>query len=156
ILPMLALSVAPALGQSLPGADATTLPLEQWLRDGEIEQIRWNFDLDRPGLRMDQRFEVAYSARVRVRDLEPGGSGRDLIQWNWVRGVDGQWLAFSGPIRHRVAQDLAGNAEIAFRMQLFLVPGEYALWSLLYDESSHRRSLVQERIRVDTPDDDLF
>ena len=62
---------SPSLGASNePRLDLRSIPISDWLREGEKTEIPWRLHVTEPTLRMDQRVEVSFTARVRARDLK--------------------------------------------------------------------------------------
>jgi hypothetical protein len=131
-------------------------PIERWLAEGEVEQIRWDLDIDDPLLRMDQRIEVFYTGRVRIQDLQPIDADRELQVWNWIHDDDDTLVAESGPIRYAVGQGFPDGAEVEFYFNFYIAPGRYTIRVLLHDEVSGRHNLRRESLNVNAPGNDPF
>jgi hypothetical protein len=70
-------SLTAASAQERPGLDLRSIPISDWLNAGEHADIPWYFSVRPPFLRIDQRVEVAYIARISERistDPAPGTS----------------------------------------------------------------------------------
>jgi hypothetical protein len=142
-----------AAATSLPrqndsGLDLRQLPIADWLNAGEITEIPWKVHVSDAWLRMDQRVEVAYSATIGAKDLNRTGSSHELFLMSRVSSSDGEWLNTADVSRHTIEKELPGKTEIQFRKRVFVQPGDYLLWVLLYDRQSNRHNLVKRRIRV--------
>src|SRR5260370_35929529 len=59
--------------------DLQTIPLAEWLAANDTAQIPWKVEVGKPELRIDQRYEIAYSAGIQSKDLDLAGGEKELI-----------------------------------------------------------------------------
>src|ERR1700733_15848125 len=57
--------------------DLQTIPLEEWLAAGDAAQIPWKVEFGKPELRIDQRYEIAYSGGVQSKDVDWSGDDEE-------------------------------------------------------------------------------
>jgi len=85
----------PCLGQAMRpnfAFDIREIPLEQWLLNKEIVQIPWKVRIGQPQMRFDQRYELAYSGRIRGKDLGWSGGRQELKYVSGISSPDGTWV----------------------------------------------------------------
>lgn len=134
--------------------DLRSIPIAQWLNGNETAEIPWDIDVGNPGLRMDQRLEVAYSARIAAKQLNRSGNVHDLFLINRVSSIDGEWLNEPTVLRKSIEETLPGNTRLEFNMRMLVQPGNYLLWLVLYDRTTGKHNLARRRIRVPEIDND--
>lgn len=147
---LLAAEAAP--GSQEPGqapSDPASLPLEEWLQAGPIEEIPWKLRISKPYLRTDQRLAVRFRARVQAKDLIPNQSGHDLFWLVRVQDPAGHWLNSNEPGRTTLEYPLTDNHVLDFRVTAVFRPGEYRAVVLLYDRVADKRSLEIQDIEVE-------
>src|SRR5207244_11755070 len=59
--------------------DLKSIPISDWLNAGESAEIPWDFRVGDPYLRVDQRLEVSYVARINAKDLNRTGKTHELF-----------------------------------------------------------------------------
>lgn len=134
--------------------DLRSIPIAQWLNAADTAEIPWNIEVGNPGLRMDQRLEIAYSAYIGAKQLNRSGKSHDLFLVTRVSSVDGEWLNEPAILRQSVEQELPGNTRVQFNMRAFVQPGNYLLWLVLYDRKTGKHNVARRRVRVLEIDDD--
>jgi hypothetical protein len=134
--------------------DLRSIPIAQWLNASDMADIPWNIDVTTPGLRMDQRLEVAYSVRIGAKALNRSGEVHDLFLITRISSLEGEWLNEPAILRQSVEEELPGNASVQFGMRAFVQPGNYLLWMVLYDRATGKHNVARRRIRVGEIDDD--
>jgi hypothetical protein len=145
------LLLAPALaGQSPSGEDAGPLPVRDWIREGEQKDFDWNLTIPRPDLRMDQRFEIALSARVEAGKLREADRDHELTFMTVVTDRDRAWLGASEPEHKTLDRDLDEESAVEFESYVSLVPGRYIIWVVLYDATTGQRNIGRRETEVDT------
>ena len=128
--------------------DLHSIPISDWLNAGEHSDIRWNFILREPYLRIDQRLEVAYSVRISGRELSRSGSQHELFLVNRVSTPDGEWLDEAHIVRHTLENELPKDVQAEFLMRVVVQPGDYMLWTVLYDRKTGKHNVAKRRLRV--------
>src|SRR5881409_527607 len=100
---------ATCIAQDNSQLDLKSIPVAEWLNAGETTQIPWTLIVGNPYLRMDQRIEVGYFARIRAKDLNRTGSDHDLFLLSRISTPDGEWLNAPGVMQTRIEQELPKN-----------------------------------------------
>ena len=130
------------------GLDLRSIPIAQWLNAGETTEVPWNLQVGDAALRMDQRLEVLYSARIRAKDLNRAGATHELFLVSRMSSPDGEWLNAPMISRQAIEKQLPGNAQVRFDARAFVQPGEYVLWLVLYDRDTGKHNVAKRRIRI--------
>lgn len=125
------------------------LPLADWILEGERDDFDWDVDLDRPTLRMDQRFEIALTARVENGDLPETEADHHLTFATVVTDRDGTWLGASEPESKLLDRDLNEESAVEFESYVSLIPGKYIMWVILHDETTGGRNVERRETEVD-------
>src|SRR5262245_43361085 len=145
----LLLSLTPlARAEDPPPLDLHSIPISEWLNAGEHSEIPWNFTVREPYLRIDQRLEVLYVARISGKELNRAGKNHELFLVSRMSSPDGEWLNEANVIRHTVESSLPNNVHAEFQMHVVVQPGDYTLWAVLYDRKTGKHSVAKRRIRV--------
>jgi len=147
--------VAQAMRQDA-SLDLQTIPLAEWLAAGDTAQIPWKVEFGKPELRIDQRYEIAYSGGVQNKDVDWSGDEEELTYASGISSPDGQWLIPPRAARQVVSKLQSPESRIFFGDCIFVKPGDYVLWMALYDSHSGRHSIARHRIRAtEFPDEPL-
>ena len=128
--------------------DLRSIPISDWLNAGEHSEIPWDFRVREPYLRIDQRLEVSYTARISAKELNRSGENHELFLVNRVSTPEGEWLAEPHIVRHTIEDRLPDNVQAEFLMRLVVQPGDYILWAVLYDRQTGKHSVARRRVRV--------
>jgi hypothetical protein len=128
--------------------DLHSIPISDWLNSGDQSEIPWTFNVRDPYLRIDQRLEVPYVARISGKELNRSGKNHELFLVSRVSSPDGEWLNEANVVRHTVEDQLPNNVQAEFRMRVVVQPGEYLLWSVLYDRKTGKHNVAKRRIKV--------
>jgi hypothetical protein len=132
-------------------ADVSELPLADWVTAGNIEEIPWRVQVQDPHLRLDQRYELSFAARIDAKELRwSAEEPHDLIYVSGIRkGSD--WVIPPKAIRH-VFDPLPKGDYRELRVIasdcVFLQPGEYMVWLAIFDPETKKRSVVERRVRA--------
>ena len=127
--------------------DLKSIPVADWLDEGEHAQIPWDLRVNEPYLRVDQRMEVSYAVSFRGKELNKIGHTHELFFISRVSTPDGEWLeepSVSRPVENQVSD----HNQTQFYLRVCLNPGEYLLWVVLYHRETGRHNLAKRRIRV--------
>ena len=138
----------PVIAQEYPPLDLHSIPISDWLNVGEHSEIPWTFSVREPYLRVDQRLEVPYIARVSGKDLNRSGDNHELFLVNRISSLEGEWLNEPNIVRHTVEAKVPNNVRAEFQMHVVVQPGEYTLWAVLYDRKTGKHSVAKRRLRV--------
>jgi hypothetical protein len=142
-------SCAPfAAAQDHQPLDLRSIPISDWLNAGDHEDISWDFRVSDPYLRVDQRLEVSYSARISAKNLNKTGNTHELFLISRISSPDGEWLNEPSIVRHTLEQDLPKNVQAQFVMRVVVQPGDYLLWVALYDRKTGKHNVARHRMRV--------
>jgi hypothetical protein len=128
--------------------DLHSIPISDWLNAGDHSDIPWTFTVREPYLRIDQRLEVPYVARISAKELNRAGKNHELFLVSRVSSPDGEWLNEANIIRHTVEDQLPNNVQAEFQMRVVVQPGEYMLWVVLYDRKTAKHNVAKRRIKV--------
>src|SRR5262249_15472320 len=105
--------------------DLHSIPISDWLSAGEHADMPWTFSIREPYLRIDQRLEVSYSARISGKDLNRAGKEHELFLINRISTPDNEWLNEPHVVRHTLDNDLPKNVQAEFLMRVVVQPGDY-------------------------------
>lgn len=131
-----------------PPLDLRSIPISDWLNAGDHSDIPWNLRVRDPYLRIDQRMEVSYSARIAAKDLNRSGKSHELFLVSRISSPDGEWLNEPRIVRHTLEEDLPKHVEAEFLMRVVVQPGDYMLWVVLYDRKTGKHNVTKQRLRV--------
>src|SRR6266542_1720513 len=75
LAPSFCLLMVSAFGgaQEYPALDLGSIPISNWLDGGEHADVPWDFGVRDANLRIDQRLEISYLARIDAKDLNRTG-----------------------------------------------------------------------------------
>jgi len=128
--------------------DLHSIPISDWLNSGDHSEIPWTFNVREAYLRVDQRLEVPYLARISGKELNRSGKNHELFLVSRVSSLDGEWLNEANVVRHTVEDQVPNNVQAEFRMRLVVQPGDYLLWAVLYDRKTDKHNVAKRRIKV--------
>lgn len=131
-----------------PPLDLRSIPISDWLNAGEHTELPWTFTVRQPSLRIDQRIEISYAARISGKDLNRSGKSHELFLVNRLSTPDGEWLNEPRIVRHTLEDQLPNNVQAEFTIRVVAQPGEYTLWAVLYDRKTGKHNLAKRRIHV--------
>ena len=134
--------------QDHPPLDLRSIPISDWLNAGEHSDIPWDFRVRDPYLRVDQRLEISYIARIAAKDLNRTGKNHELFLVNRISTPDGEWLNEPNILRHTVEDELPKNVQAEFLMRVVVQPGDYILWAVLYDRRTGKYNVAKRHMRV--------
>jgi hypothetical protein len=127
--------------------DLKSIPIADWLDQGEHAEIPWEFRISEPYLRVDQRMEVSYTVSFRGRELNKIGNTHELFFISRVSTPDGEWLE-EPSVSRPVDQQVPTRNQTEFSLRVCLSPGEYLLWVVLYHRETGKHNLAKRRIKV--------
>jgi hypothetical protein len=139
-----------------PSVDLQTIPLSEWLANGEATQISLKVQIEKPELRMDQRYEIAYYGSIETKDLPWPGDSEELIYVSGISTPDGEWVIPPKIGRQVFESKSASEPQVLFGDCLFVRPGDYSITVVVYDTHSGKHSLAKKRIRPSDFSDELL
>jgi hypothetical protein len=131
-----------------PPLDLHSIPISAWLNGGDHTDISWVFRVNDPYLRIDQRLEVLYSATVDAKALNKTGKQHELFLISRVSTPDGEWLNEAGILHKSIDQELPNNLQTQFSMRMVVQPGDYMLWTVLYDRKTGKHNVTRHHVKV--------
>jgi hypothetical protein len=139
-----------------PEFSLESIPLQQWLSTKDTAEIPWKIEVKDPALRMDQRLEVAYTARIQAKHLNNLGAPRELLFIMGVNSPDGERMVLPKVVRQTIKGNLPDNVELWFSDWVFTRPGDYFLWFVLYDRETGKHNAAKRHVQVSRLEDDAF
>lgn len=128
--------------------DLHSIPISTWLNNGNHTEIPWDFRVDEPYLRIDQRLEVFYSARIDSKALIKTGKEHELFLISRVSTPDGEWLNQTSVLQKDLEPESTPNLRPEFFMRMVVQPGDYMLWAVLYDRTTGRHNVTKHHFKV--------
>ena len=146
---------ASSLGASLD-QPAPTLPIDEWLSQGEVKQFQCDVHIDQPILTFQQRHRVFVKAKFPAPSLQRESIRRDLHFFVKVADENGKWLSGQTYNHFRVEKQFDKRMEIELEAGLYLQPGRYTIAVIVYDSVLREHNVVFRHITVDAPKHDPF
>src|SRR5262245_4348232 len=137
-----------ARAEDAPPLDLRSIPISNWLNAGNHAEIPWDIRVRSPYLRIDQRMEVSYSARISAKELNRSGDEHELFLVSRISSPEGEWLNEPRIVRHMISAELANHLDLQFLMRVVVQPGDYLLWITLYDRRTGKHNVAKRRLRV--------
>jgi hypothetical protein len=110
-----------------------SLPIEQWLSDGERKTFKWKLNVSHPELTFQQRYRVWVTASVDTESLQARSVQRELHFVLKVADQDGKWFDGETSNTFEVKKQFTVAEDIQFEAGLYLRPGAYKVAVVLYD-----------------------
>ena len=136
--------------------DLQSIPLVEWLSAKDAAQIPWKIEVKSPDVRMDQRLEIAYMARIPAKQLNKLANVHELFFIIGVNGADGKWLVEPKVVHQAVKSELPNDIELWFSDWIFTQPGNYVLWFVLYDRETEKHNVAKRPVKVSQLNNDPF
>ena len=127
--------------------DASSVPLEDWLKEREARQIPMEITVREPELRMDQQLAASYIGKIHLKGHKTEGD-RKVVFFVGVDSTDGKRLTETSVHAVNVPPDFGGDVDIAVLGCVYFQPGSYSLWIAAYDESTMRHSVRRQHVRI--------
>lgn len=145
---VLLIFVGVACAEDIAPLDLRSIPISDWLNAGEHSEVPWAFNIRPPYLRIDQRLEIAYTARISGKDLNRSGKNHEIFLISRISSPDGEWLSEPHVVRHTVEGQLPNNVRAEFYTRVVVLPGEYVFWAVWYDRATGKHNVAKRRVRV--------
>jgi len=128
--------------------DLKSIPISDWINAGEHAEISWNLQVSDPYLRVDQRLEISYLARINARDLNRIGNTHELFFISRISSADGEWLDQPHIVHRELEKELPRGTQLDLFTRVCVQPGDYLLWLILYDRQTGKHNVAKRRLRV--------
>ena len=122
-----------ASAQTHSGNERISLPIDEWLAQGEHKTFAWKVHVSHPSLTFQQRYRVWVTAAVDTDSLQSRSVQRDLHFVLKVADQDGKWLQGDTYNRFPINNKFDQPEDITFEAGLYLQPGSYTVAVLIYD-----------------------
>ena len=130
------------------GLDLHSIPIIAWLNNGNHTEIPWDFRVDAPYLRIDQRMEVVYSARIDSKALIKTGKEHELFLISLVSTPDGEWLNEPNILQKDLEAESAPSVRPEFLVRVVVQPGDYVFCAVLYDRKTGKHNVTKHHVKV--------
>jgi hypothetical protein len=137
-----------AAAEDFAPLDLRSISISDWLNAGEHAEIPWRVSVRSPSLRVDQRLEVLYTARISAKDLNRSGQDHELFLVSRISTPDDEWLNEPYILRHAVEGELPKDVHAEFVVRIAVQPGDYVLWTVLYDRKTGKHNVAKRRVHV--------
>jgi hypothetical protein len=127
--------------------DASSVPLEDWLKEREARQIPMEMKVREPELRMDQQTAVFYEAKIELKTI-PVPEDRKVVFFVGVDSADGKRLTQTSVHAVNVPTDIKGDFDLKVLGCVYFRPGNYSLWVAAHDVSTVKHSVRRQNVRV--------
>jgi hypothetical protein len=150
-------AVFSAVAQDKPAPQRTiNLPITEWLKQGEHQDIPWRIQITKPALTFQQRSIISVFAEVHSDDLQRKSLTRDLHFIVKVAGEDGKWIDDESYVPYHLEAKLDHKVDIQLQTELYLQQGNYTVATIVYDSVLGERNLSFSKVHVDPIDKDPF
>ena len=136
--------------------DLRSIPLQDWLHGKDAAGLPWKIEIKDPTLRMDQRLELPYTAKIPAGSLNKSGPAHDLFFIMGISNTDGGWFVRPKIVHQSVKTALPSGVELWFSDWVFAQPGTYVLWFVLYDAETSKHNVARRRVQVSKLQHDPF
>lgn len=127
---------------------------DQWIAEGERQQIPWDIAVSAPELRMDQRLGLTAKVSLGDKDLNRHGTEHDLVLMARIAPSGSDWLPGMALLTQSLEKPLSNRTNLEFHLQILAKPGKYRLGIVLWDRVSGDRSVTIGAIRVEPLESD--
>jgi hypothetical protein len=127
--------------------DATSVPLEDWLKEPKARQLPMDMRVTAPELRMDQQTAVVYEGTVRLKNPK-GAPERQVVFFVGADSAAGQRLTETSVHAVNIPTETEGGFDVSVFGCMYFRPGRYSLWIAAYDGSSGKHSVHRQNVRI--------
>jgi hypothetical protein len=128
--------------------DASSVPLEDWLKERKARQIPMEMRVADPELRMDQQTAVSYNATIHLKNPKAAALERKVVFFVGVDSAEGKRLTETSVHAVSIPSQIKGNFDLAVSGCVYLRPGSYSLWIAAHDENTENHSVRRQNLRV--------
>lgn len=138
------------------GNERISLPIDQWLLQGEYKTFGWKVHVSHPALTFQQRYRVWVTASVDTESLQSRSIQRDLHFVLKVADQDGKWLESDTYNKYAIKKKFEPPQDIRFEAGLYLQPGTYTVAVIIYDSVLNEHNTSFTRVTVKPSGNDEF
>ena len=137
-------------------SEKISLPIAEWLAQGEIKTFAWKVQVSHPALTFQQRYRVWVTASVDTASLQSRSIQRDLHFVLKVADQDGKWLEGDTYNKYAIKKKFEPPQDIQFEAGLYLQPGSYTVAVVVYDAVLNEHNTSFTRVVVKPLGNDEF
>jgi hypothetical protein len=145
---LLCASALSALQNPEANDDKISLPVQEWLSQGEQQAFKWKVHVAHPALTYQQRYLVWVTASVDTESLQAHSVQRDLHFILKVADQNGKWFDEDTYNTFQVKKSFEVPEDIQFEAGLYLQPGTYKVAVIVYDAILKERNVSFTRVVV--------
>lgn len=152
-----ALVVPPVPGATTHSRDERiSLPIDEWLAQGEHKSFTWEVHVSHPALTFQQRYRLWVTASVDTRSLQSRSVERDLHFVLKVADEEGKWFDGDTYNELSIKKKFGRSEDIQFEAGLYLQPGAYTVAVVIYDAVLNEHNTSFTHVVVKPPARDEF
>ena len=133
--------------QPARSAPRVSVPFDEWVAAGNREGIPWDVWVGTPFLGFDQRLELPLRVEVPGKPLAKLGADHELYLMARLADEHGHWIE-QGWLGNKLSRVLPKRAVVEFRMSFFVLPGEYTLALVLYNDVTKQYSVHRQKVKA--------
>ena len=137
-------------------SERISLPIAEWLAQGEHKTFAWKVKVSHPALTFQQRYRVWVTASVDTESLQSRSIQRDLHFVLKVADQDGKWLEGDTYNKYAIKKKFEPPEDIQFEAGLYLQPGTYTVAVVIYDAVLNEHNTSFTSVSVKPPGNDEF
>jgi hypothetical protein len=121
---------------------------DQWAAVGGQAQLRWTASVSHPRLSIHQRLFADVEIRLDGAELLKRRGAGEMLVLVQVTGRDGRRYQNHLAIDLSKVTDGAAKEDVVSIFSAFVTPGEYSVWTALYDTTTREHCVKQEKLQV--------
>jgi len=137
-------------------SEQISLPIAEWLAQGEHKTFSWKVHVSHPELTFQQRYRVWIAASVDTESLQSRSVQRDLHFFLKAADQNGKWFAGDTYNKFPIKKKFEPPMDIQFEAGLYLQPGSYTVAVVIYDAVLNEHNTSFTRVVVKPPSNDEF
>ncbi len=135
-------------GQGTSDPVFSTIPFDQWLRQGNSSRIRWSPHISEPELTPHQRLAVNVDVEVDGAEISKrAGAGKLLLLLQVIDGANRVWQAHQELDLENLPEGVKARAA-RFSQSFFVVPGNYRIAVGVCDTAGDDYSIIRRNLHV--------
>jgi hypothetical protein len=124
------------------------LPVYEWLREPDRQEIPVKLQILGPLLTFEQRQQVRVVLIVDGRALQKKGAQRELHFLMKVADESGHWYSEENYGSTTISAKLGGHADLELVSDAYFQPGDYTIAIIVHDAVQNQRTVLRRQIRV--------
>jgi hypothetical protein len=133
-----------------------SLPLRDWLSQGERKTFASNIRILGPSLTFQQRYRVWVKATFPTPSLQKGSVQRDLHFFIKVADETGKWFDGETYNHYKVEKKFEKKIDLVLEGGLYLQPGTYTIAVVVYDAVLQEHNVAFRHVTVRPPKHDAL